>query len=188
MDVAFLRCGGDIHRSRRNIAVVGKECLAAPQTPARTKPCPNFVATWETLVRPREATPSEREQEVAVARADLAGTMDQLRAQPQATRICMDEITRESGLRDFATMSGFGSALARRPLADAFARWRSRILGLLPIAELGGRRWTVRVGRSDGCVARQLGGQHSSRAGQRPEARRLVPRRRICRGGSHAVL
>ncbi len=67
-------------------------------------------------MRSREATPNDCAEEVESARADLADTIGQLRVNLEPQNL-IDEIARDSGLRDFASMSGFVSALKRRPLA-----------------------------------------------------------------------
>lgn len=67
-------------------------------------------------MRTREATPSELGEEVELARADLATTLGQLRVNLKPHNL-IDEITRDSGLHDFASVGGFVSALKRRPLA-----------------------------------------------------------------------
>jgi hypothetical protein len=64
----------------------------------------------------REATPNEREENVELARADLAATIGELRVNLRPGNL-IDEIARQSALRDVAPVRGFASALKRRPLA-----------------------------------------------------------------------
>jgi len=66
-------------------------------------------------VRSREATPSEREEDVERARADLAATIGHLRLNLKPRNL-LEEISRESGLREATTVSGFAHVLKRRPL------------------------------------------------------------------------